>query len=495
MKIINTAKLTPKSITAQEREWVYNGLDCCLTSEILDVLLPQLDKHTSKTYAFSRALQAPVLDMRMRGVKIDEGQRMVLIMQYKDTIEKLEDNLERIVREGCDYAGFNWRSPDCLRYLFYDIFRIPEERTKEGKVTVNRTALEKLDKYPIATHIVKHMIELREMGKRLSVIQTKIDHDGRIRSTYNIAGTTTGRFSSSLSEFGTGGNLQNIEEALRSMFIADEGMKMANFDAEQGEARVVGAIEWNLFHRGGYLDACEREDLHTAIARLCWPELPWTGDLQRDRDIAERPYYRDYSYRFMCKKLGHGSNYGGRPETIGAQTKIDPRVVMEFQSKYFRLFPAHQMWHSWIEHQIMAYQRLLSLSGRLRHFLGRTDSADVLRDAIAYDPQCSLSDIVKQGMLRVHGAYICELLLENHDSIVVQYPEEKEDEIIPKILKLLHHELPLQHSRTLTIPYGCQTGWNWGKFSKDNPNGLKDYKPNDKRSRAPEVDILDRKLH
>jgi len=98
MKVINTAKLTPKSITAQEREWVYNGLDCCLTSEILDVLLPQLDKHTSKTYAFSLALQAPVLDMRMRGVKVDQGQRMVLIMQYKDTIEKLEDNLERMVR-------------------------------------------------------------------------------------------------------------------------------------------------------------------------------------------------------------------------------------------------------------------------------------------------------------------------------------------------------------------------------------------------------------
>ena len=44
------------------------------------------------------------------------------------------------------------------------------------------------------------------------------------------------------------------------MFIADPGMKMANFDAEQGESRVVGAIEWNLFKRGGYLDACERED-------------------------------------------------------------------------------------------------------------------------------------------------------------------------------------------------------------------------------------------
>jgi len=47
--------------------------------------------------------------------------------------------------------------------------------------------------------------------------------------------------------------------------------------------------------------------VHTAVARICWPELGWTGDLNRDKRIAERPYYRHYSYRFMCKKLGHGS--------------------------------------------------------------------------------------------------------------------------------------------------------------------------------------------
>ena len=87
------------------------ALTVALPMRILDVLLLQLDKHTTRTYDFSLALQAPVLDMRMRGVRVDEGQRMVLIMQYKDAIEKLEDNLERIVREGCDYAGFNWRSP------------------------------------------------------------------------------------------------------------------------------------------------------------------------------------------------------------------------------------------------------------------------------------------------------------------------------------------------------------------------------------------------
>src|SRR5215467_12315958 len=96
-------------------------------------------------------------------------------------------------------------------------------------------------------------------------LKTEIDHDGRMRTSYNIAGTNSGRFSSSLSEFGTGGNLQNIEEGLRSVFIADDGMKLANFDAEQGESRIVGAIEWCLFHDGKYLDVCESEDIHTIV--------------------------------------------------------------------------------------------------------------------------------------------------------------------------------------------------------------------------------------
>jgi len=33
-----------------------------------DVLLPQLDDHTSATYAFRRALQGPVLEMQLRGI-------------------------------------------------------------------------------------------------------------------------------------------------------------------------------------------------------------------------------------------------------------------------------------------------------------------------------------------------------------------------------------------------------------------------------------------
>src|SRR5215510_9286792 len=494
MKVINTAKLNPKDLKAWERDCVYNGLDACVTHEVFQVLEPKLTNQTSSTYEFSKELQGPVLEMRLRGVKVDLAKRAQVTEHYYNLLDQMEGNLERIVRESTDFIGFNWRSPPCLRRLFYDIFRIPEIRTKEGRPTVNRTALEKMEVYTIAYPIIQLMKEMRDLAKRVSVLKAGVDQDGRIRTSYNIAGTTTGRFSSSFSEFGTGGNLQNIEEFLRQMFIADPGMKMANFDAEQGESRVVGAIEWNLFKLGAYLDACESGDLHTTVARLCWPGLPWTNRMADDRAIAEQPYYRHYSYRFMCKKLGHGSNYGGREETLAAETKVDIKVIYDFRPKYMRAFPAHTYWHNWVEEQIRAHQRLVNLAGRQRIFFGRPDDQKVVREAIAFDPQGTLSDIVKRGMLNVWRENICQLLMENHDSIVVQYPQEKEDEIIPKILKLLSHPVELRHGRTLMIPYGCKTGWNWGEYSKENPDGLKSYKPGDKRTRTPEVHILDRRV-
>jgi DNA polymerase I-like protein with 3'-5' exonuclease and polymerase domains len=114
--------------------------------------------------------------------------------------------------------------------------------------------LERIEAYLIARPIVGHLKAMRDLGKKVAMLQTEIDADGRIRTAYNIGGTTTGRLSSSFSEFGTGTNLQNIEESLRSVFIADRGYKLGYFDAEQGESRAVGGIEWNLFGDGRYLD-------------------------------------------------------------------------------------------------------------------------------------------------------------------------------------------------------------------------------------------------
>ena len=75
MKIINTKDMGVGSLRGVEKDWVYNGLDCCVTYEVLEALLPQLNDYTQATYDLSRALQGPVLEMRIRGIKVDLWRR------------------------------------------------------------------------------------------------------------------------------------------------------------------------------------------------------------------------------------------------------------------------------------------------------------------------------------------------------------------------------------------------------------------------------------
>lgn len=498
MRIIKTHERKPEEFDAMEREWCYNAIDCCVTAEVLNALLPQLDNNTSATYAFSRELQGPALEMRLRGVLVDQFRKAEVIDEFYEKIDFLERNLERIVLDGVGLQSFNWRSNADLHTLFYDRLQIPVIK-RGGRPTVNRDALERMEAYTVARPIVAHMLAMRDLAKKISVLKTEIDRDGRMRTSYNIAGTNTFRFSSSFSEFGTGGNLQNIEESLREIFIADPGFKFAKFDGAQIQSRVVGAAEYVHVSDGIYLDACESGDLHTSVAKMTWPGLPWTGDLKKDKLIASAPLYRHHSHRDACKVLGHGSNFDGQAATLSLQTKIPVTTVGDFQAKYHKAFPGHRAWRNWTEDEIRRVGTYTALGGQRRQFWGRRNDPQVIREALAYEGQATEAFIVNSAMLRIWRQTVrdelpAQLMTQEHDAVVVQYREEIEDEIIPKLLSLLPQPIELRNGRTLIVPYDCKTGWNKGDYSEKNPDGLKDYVPSDKRRRTPTRSLLDRIL-
>jgi len=490
VKIIATHDLIPEAMNKMgqsELLWVYNGLDCCVTAEGLHAIQPQLDNVTTATYEFSKSLQAPVLEMRLRGVLVDGDWRQRTIASYETDLSRLAGQLNRILDEGIGHP-INWNSPAQLKTLLYRVLGLPIQKKRNQKglyvETADRDALEKLDSYFLAQPIVSHILALRDIGKKIGVLKTSVDKDGRMRTSYNIAGTTTGRFSSSLSDFGTGTNLQNIEERLRRPFVADPGYKFAYIDLEQAESRLVGAIEWNLFGDGKYLDACESGDLHTSVCRLAWTDLPWTGDLKKDRAIADGPFYRQHSYRHMAKVLGHGTNYAGKPYTMAKHTKLEAPLIAAFQSKYFNAFPAHAKWHAAVQSELLTKGCHTTLTGRRRWFFGRRTDDSTVREAIAYGPQGSVGDILNTGMLNVWRSNLCQLLLQIHDAILVQYPEDREDEIVPQLIQLIRVPLSLANGRTLIIPSEAQTGWNWAKQDDNNPDGLTKYRGNDHRKRT-----------
>src|SRR6185312_403259 len=398
MRIIQTHNLNPEALDDWDREQVYNGLDVTITADILGTLKQQLDNTTSTTYDFSRALQGPVLDMRIRGCLVDQARKLEVINELYETAAVYEEYLDAIVYTGIGMPVFNYQSNKDLRELFYGALGLPHIR-KRGAITCDRGAREKLAIYPTATVLVALINALTELGDKISVLRTDIDPDSRIRTSYNIAATSTGRFSSSLSEFGTGGNLQNIEASLRSIFVSDHGYKFAKFDAKSGESYVVGAIEWNLFRDPRFLGAWDSGDVDTAVARQCCPDLPWSGIRDHDKEIAEGKFYRHLSYRDACTHIGHASNYLGAAPQIYADTRVHLHIVSDFQTLYFQTFPAHRLWHEHVKAELAATASLTTLTGRKRHFWRRRNDPKTLKEAVAYDPQGSLADIVNQGML------------------------------------------------------------------------------------------------
>jgi DNA polymerase-1 len=476
----------PKSET--ERLWIYNGLDCCVTLEVLEAILPQLDNLTGSTYALSLALQAPVLEMNLHGVLVDETERVRAIEQYRSDTDRLQRNLYRIVHDGVGYTNFRdsgktkaWRSNSHVAALLYDVLKLPEvrKRNERGEMvrTVNRDALERLQIHFISQPIINHILALRDFGKKIGVLETKIDSDGRLRTSYNIAGTTTGRFSSSLNDFGSGGNLQNIEERLRRIFVADRGMKFANIDLEQADSRNIGALCYNVFRDPTYLDACESGDLHTTVARMSRPDLPWSGDLKRDRVVAEQPYYRHHTLRHVCKVLGHGTNYLGSPYEMSKHTKIEQSIIKDFQALYFSTFPSIHKLHDWVKEEIMNKGYLVTPFGRKRWFFGKRDERDTLKQAVAHLGQSMTADEMNHAMLALWRLNIVQIMLQGHDSILIQYKEGEENEVIPRVLSAMRVPLELEGGREFVVPVEVQVGWNWGKKTVDNPNGLSKWHP------------------
>ena len=85
---------------------------------------------------------------------------------------------------------------------------------KTFRPTTNDEALEKIaTREPLLRPMTKIIREMRSIGVFISnFIKAQLDPDGRMRCSFNPAGTETYRFSSSTSAFDTGTNLQTIPE-------------------------------------------------------------------------------------------------------------------------------------------------------------------------------------------------------------------------------------------------------------------------------------------
>ena len=306
MKIVKNTEINKHDLSKDQILWTYCALDCTLTHEIWSRIHKEFDPITKRVYLFELDSLKPAMEMMLRGLKVDE----VKVKEKKEVLRARRLKLERMLNlfaQGVWEKDLNHNSPVQLKKILYEDLGLPPVVSYKGgksKISTDRAALEQLGEfYPRAKPFAHTILALRDITKQLSVLDSKRDEDGRIRCSYNVAGTETGRWSSSESPWRTGTNLQNVTKELRAVFIPDDGMVMFYADLEQAESRVTAYVAGDE----GYINACESTDLHTEVVKMVWPNLGWSDDPSQNRELADKPYYLHFTYREMCKRAGHGT--------------------------------------------------------------------------------------------------------------------------------------------------------------------------------------------
>jgi DNA polymerase I-like protein with 3'-5' exonuclease and polymerase domains len=499
MPVIDTSQLRPGE-KVEFNDQVYNALDACITLEVFEELCT-LSNSPPPIYTFERALQAPVLEMMLRGFRVDEYERQKALEEIRKKRGILQARLNQMSRAVWG-ADLNPRSTKQLRAFFYEWMHLPQvfiNQKGERKLSMNREALERLDVYLLARPIIACILTIRDLEKQEEQFETLLDEDRRFRTSFNIAGTDTWRFSSSKSSTGTGGNIQNIkrdddigkgELSTRRPFIADPGFKLCEIDLEQAESRECGWIFGCLFGKWDYLDACEQGDLHTTTAKLIWPTLV------HDRTSAEKLFYRHFTYRDMSKRGGHLTNYMGTAFTAARNLKVPQPLMDRFQSDYatgpHAAFPEFPKWWQWTARELQTKMTLYNSFGVERNFFDRVNDDATLRAAIAHQPQSSTAMRTNLGLWKI-WRYMPEVqvMAQRHDSVTFQFRECEPSEEI-KIVKRACEQMSCKltfKGRNFDVPCDAKTGWNWGSYdAKMNPDGMKKLKGEDMRKRLKDVD-------
>jgi DNA polymerase-1 len=462
MKTYTTDSLPPDMDPALQQV-VYNGLDGMLTQEIFEAI-----PH-SPTYEFERSLLPLVVTMMRRGMLVDTSRRDVMVAKLQEQLGRTSQVFDHICTEVWGQT-FNPRSPSQLKTLLYKRLYLPEvivSKKGEKKISTDRDTLERLQReFPRAYPIASLLLAMRDLEKTVDTLTKTLSPASRWHANFNIGGTDTGRWSSSSHPFGWGSNLQNVDDYIRRVFIPDPGHVFVNCDQQGAEARVVGYLAGDE----NYIRAVESGDVHTMVAGMVFGFEP-------KRELADRKYYREMSFRDIAKRAAHGSNYGGTAHTIARVLKVEIKIIEEFQAKYFKAFPFLRKWQVWVAQQLQTERQLVTPFGRQRVFWGNPRDDATVRAAIAYVPQSTVGDMTARGLLSImHSLPDAQILNNIHDAALVQVPIHMKDEMVPAILKCLTYPLEVRdiwgNTRTMVIPWESQTGMNWGKRKKDNPDGL-----------------------
>ncbi|HEX3094989.1 MAG TPA: DNA polymerase I, partial [Candidatus Angelobacter sp.] len=392
---------------------------------------------------------APVLvRMEQAGVKIDRQ------MLGKLSID-LETQCSAKAREIHEKAGvtFNINSPKQLGDVLFNQLNLPKP-VKYGKGKTISTAVDVLEELSETHEVPRLVLDYRQLSKLKSTyvdaLPVLIDAaTGRVHTTFNQTGTTTGRLSS------TNPNLQNIPirtelgREIRAAFIAEPGFSLLSADYSQIELRLLAhfsedALLTEAFRRG--------DDIHALTA---------------SQVFGVPPMLIDAEHRRRAKAVNFGIVYGLSPFGLSQQLGIEQREAKKFIEAYFEKYAGVRRYIDRVLEETRREQSVKTLFGRSRPIPDiNSKNANMRgfaeRTAVNTPLQGTAADLIKIAMIQIDQELRSRrlksrMLLQVHDELLFEVPADELD----LMRQLVREKMESVHPLSVPLLVELGVGPNW----------------------------------
>lgn len=431
----------------------------------------KLDDHIVRRYAIIYQREQDMIYQRIMANNAVIN-AVNILQQEADTkiIQQLPSNSDvRVIGDYIVYGNqrkrkrniitFNPNSPAHLRCLYFNVLDIKSDETTASGMLSTASGVMKphIVKYPVVDDILYYKLLSKMLGTYLIPARDGIwkSGDGRVRSTYNLHGTRTGRLSSSNpnmqniptpeKEADTRPNSVIVKMPVKNMFTHtyENGMLVA-VDYSGMELRVFASVaactKMLAIHESG-------ADFHSMVAIMAT-----TGRSPEDITIDEtRQFKHDFvEVRYRYKWTNWTLLYGGDKYTLMNLYGMSDREANDTVESYYRTFP--EVLH--FREQCIVFGQdngyIESPFGRRERLHYINDDTDPgmrnkdRRSAVNMPVQSAASDILLCALIVIQDILLqrnMRTMIVNtvHDSIVLDAPYDEISEVANLCVDVMEH--------------------------------------------------------
>jgi DNA polymerase-1 len=431
----------------------YAAEDADITLRLWKFFKPQLHKNNvTKVYESLERPLVPVLaDMERNGIKVDRDTLSRMSNSFAQKMAGLEAEIFQLAGR-----NFNVGSPKQLGEVLFDELEIPGG--KRGKTGAYATGAEILEDLTVEGYeLPSKVLDWRQLSKLKSTYTDALqDHinieTGRVHTSYSMAGTSTGRLSS------TDPNLQNIPirsedgRKIREAFICEEGSILLSLDYSQIELRILAQI--------AELDALKEaffqgQDIHALTASQMF-DVPLEG--------------MDPMIRRQAKAINFGIIYGISGYGLARNLRIPRKEAQSFIDKYFERFPGIKDYMESTVNFAKENGYVETLFGRRIHtpeINTRGPQAGFSKRAAINAPiQGTAADVIRRAMIRMPEAIAglpAKMLLQVHDELLFEVSRDAVDETILVVKEIMENAAMPAIEMDVPLIVDAGQGRNWAE--------------------------------